>query len=639
MATQAKKSTWTRRNAGEIRRSQLITTYGPGAMVDLKDDAALIQAVDGWKGTEFQPENETLRDPRLLDLINSMLSRLDPPVALEVRQPFISPPVPSDDHSAPNQSKVGVSATTFPLWFVCQACNQLHRAESMRQKHGQNLHTCTVGEERSRRSVPVRFVVACKDGHLDEFPWNFFVHATGEDGKSRCRSHQLYLIDESADLSTARVECRECGARRSMMDAFANDKALGLCSGNRPWIPGYLKAGRVKCEQQARPLVRTASNSWYSVIASALQLDRENASLSAIQAAIPLQDEVFAGYRAMPLSSEQIWAVTQPLLAGLMEQFPAERVKEAFVARLEQRALPASAVSIRAPEYRTLVAAPAFEHGATEGTRARDPGPSMIANALPDVPTGIGRVVQVDLLQELRAQIGFTRMHPCPPLDESSGAAPPDGLQLAFDKIGRLPAVLNRGEGIFFSLDPTRVTEWEQRDAVVERVRVLNGSETGNERPARYYLLHTLSHLLMESLGTYCGYASTALRERLYWSEPDEEFMAGVLIMTATPGTDGTLGGLAEQAASLGMHLRRVRSRALLCSNDPVCSTHPQPRPAGQAAGGHVHRPYEGAACYACCYVAEPSCEAFNRYLDRALVFPVIGQLPELAYFGMNEEF
>jgi hypothetical protein len=37
--------------------------------------------------------------------------------------------------------------------------------------------------------------------------------------------------------------------------------------------------------------------------------------------------------------------------------------------------------------------------------------------------------------------------------------------------------------------------------------------------------------------------------------------------------------------------------------------------------------------------VAEPSCEAFNRYLDRALVFPVIGQLPELAYFGMNEEF
>lgn len=639
MATQAKKSTWTRRNAGEIRRSQLIATYGPGAMVDLKDDAALIQVVDGWKGEESQAESETLRDPRLLDLINAMLGRLDPPEALDMRQPFISPPVPSDDHSAPNQSKVGVSATTFPLWFVCQACNQLHRAESMRQKRGLNLHTCSEGEEMSRRSVPVRFVVACKDGHLDEFPWNFFVHATGEDGKTRCRSHRLYLIDESADLSTARVECGDCGARRSMMDAFANDKALGLCSGSRPWIPGYLKAGRVKCEQQARPLVRTASNSWYSVIASALQLDRENASLSAIQAEIALPDEVFASYRNMPLSSEQIWAVAQPLLAGLMNRFPADRVREAFMARLEQRALPASAVSIRAPEYRTLVAAPAFEHGASEGTRARDPSPSMIAHALPAVPPGMGRVVQVDLLQELRAQIGFTRMHPCPPLDESSGSTAPEGLQLAFDKACQLPAVLNRGEGIFFSLDPARVTEWEQRDAVVERVRLLNGDEPGNERPARYYLLHTLSHLLMESLGTYCGYAATALRERLYWSEETQEFMAGVLIMTATPGTDGTLGGLADQAGSLAMHLQRVRSRALLCSNDPVCSTHPQVQQPGATPGGHAHRPFEGAACYACCYVAEPSCEAFNRYLDRALVFPVIGQSAALAYFGMDEEF
>lgn len=31
--------------------------------------------------------------------------------------------------------------------------------------------------------------------------------------------------------------------------------------------------------------------------------------------------------------------------------------------------------------------------------------------------------------------------------------------------------------------------------------------------------------------------------------------------------------------------------------------------------------------------IAECSCERFNRYLDRALVVPTIGNEPELAYF------
>jgi hypothetical protein len=41
----------------------------------------------------------------------------------------------------------------------------------------------------------------------------------------------------------------------------------------------------------------------------------------------------------------------------------------------------------------------------------------------------------------------------------------------------------------------------------------------------------------------------------------------------------------------------------------------------------------EGAACHGCLFVAESSCERFNRYLDRSLVVPTLGHPPALAFF------
>ena len=44
-------------------------------------------------------------------------------------------------------------------------------------------------------------------------------------------------------------------------------------------------------------------------------------------------------------------------------------------------------------------------------------------------------------------------------------------------------------------------------------------------------------------------------------------------------------------------------------------------------------RRLEGAACHGCLYIAECSCERFNRFLDRALVVPTIGTGEDLAFF------
>lgn len=103
--------------------------------------------------------------------------------------------------------------------------------------------------------------------------------------------------------------------------------------------------------------------------------------------------------------------------------------------------------------------------------------------------------------------------------------------------------------------------------------------------------------------------------------------MAGILLSTGSPGTEGTLGGLVEQGALLEKHLRYALELGRLCSNDPVCAAHDPSHDLSE-------RYLEGAACHSCLFVAECSCERFNRYLDRSLVIPTIGYPKELAFFS-----
>lgn len=65
-----------------------------------------------------------------------------------------------------------------------------------------------------------------------------------------------------------------------------------------------------------------------------------------------------------------------------------------------------------------------------------------------------------------------------------------------------------------------------------------------------------------------------------------------------------------------------------MCSNDPVCAAH-APK---DGKDDPTERYLEGAACHGCLYVAEPSCERFNSYLDRALVVPAMGREAGLAF-------
>jgi hypothetical protein len=197
----------------------------------------------------------------------------------------------------------------------------------------------------------------------------------------------------------------------------------------------------------------------------------------------------------------------------------------------------------------------------------------------------------------------------------------PDGLTM---KIGI--------QGLFVQLRAKEVMSWLARPPVKRRLDALERGhqhwtkDHKSQRPfpgGPYLLLHTLSHVLIQSLAMRCGYPASSIRERIYAGTEAQRF--GVLLYTGSPDAEGTLGGLVQQARHLEDHLVQALRMSALCSNDPICAHHV---PGKSLESRWLH----GAACHGCALVAETSCEMRNDYLDRALVVPVIG-VPDAAFF------
>jgi hypothetical protein len=241
-------------------------------------------------------------------------------------------------------------------------------------------------------------------------------------------------------------------------------------------------------------------------------------------------------------------------------------------------------------------------------------------------------------MREIRVQVSFSRLDSISSnlqgeFDFERAKHKPAALMLPTGNQKWLPAAEVRGEGIFLELDEQAVHDWERRPAVSGRAELLlraYEAEGRGEFPGvRFYLLHTMSHLLLTAISLECGYAASAIRERIYsqaGARPGEPAMAAVLLGTGTTGSEGTLGGLVEEGRHVRHHLREAWDLGRLCSNDPVCAAHDPAHPSSD-------RRSEGAACHGCLYIAECSCEWQNRFLDRALLFPTIGNDPELAFF------
>ncbi len=592
---------------GKARLSQVVTTYGPGAMVDLLDHAVLIGGLEFWHYDKSHGI-PVLAEPRLRDLVAQHLQKLDRVLAVDgaFREP------PAGDDKDPTKFS-GVRVLEFPQWFVCQnpACRALLRSKELELKGGRYVHACA--RTKQTESVPVRFVVACPKGHLDEFPWVWFAHKDA----TKCSAPSLKLVEgATGDFSDVKVHCA-CGAHAPLSSAQAKD-SNPMCGGRRPWLGPDAEE---PCDERQRLLVRTASNSYFSQVVSAISVPEHGREL----------ENVVKQHWALlkPVNAQLLPVIRENYLKVQLAPYDDAAVLAVVAALRDEKALPRD--PLRTAELKQFLAQKKESKGELPG-----PDDSFFARrVVMPLPKGIERVVLASKLREVRVQVGFTRLEPT--TANLQGEYDLEVRTAALAQVANwLPASEVRGEGLLVVLDEQAVSAWEQKKAVVERGLALEAGYgewaktvpgAGGFPGIRFYLLHSLSHLLISAISLECGYAASALRERIYCAAADAPMaMAAILISTGTPGSEGTLGGLVEQGRRLATHLGRAFDLGILCSNDPVCGTH---SPAEDPGERHL----EGAACHGCLFVAECSCERFNRYLDRALVVPTIGHPPELAFF------
>jgi len=588
--------------AGQIRQSQIVTTFGPGAMVDLPEHACIIGGLDHWSGYKQRP----VQEERLAAKVKTLLGW--PSVE------FFAPPADVDD---PNAEITGITAWVFPEWFIAQY-EEKDPATGVRSRPLVHRNALEKGmwrdaDRKARKVVPVRFVQACVRGHVSDINWKLFVHGT-EDPCSR----NLWMDERgtSGDLTEITIRC-ECQKSAALSKATKRDDVpLGFCQGQRPWLGQYAKerCGGPGTGSPNRLLVRAASNAYFAQTLSVISIPEREGPVREVV------ERVWVKYLQAVESLDLLKFVRQlPEVAAALEGLADVDVM-AEVKRRKDGGV-AAAKGIREAELETLLSSP--------DTVGDDrPGGDFFARTMP-LPKGepeltgrISRTVKVYRLREVIAQVGFTRFEAAVSDVNGELDVNVERASLSIDQQW-LPAVENRGEGIFIGFKQEAMQSWLERPDVRAREQQLrNGFDAwAKAHPgssatfpgAAYVMLHSLSHLLITSVALDCGYAASSIRERIYAMSSGY----GILLYTASPDAEGTLGGLVETADRMDRYLRTAVELGQLCSNDPVCAQH---QPDALQEERYLH----GAACHGCLLLAESSCERRNDFLDRALVVPTV---------------
>ncbi len=566
--------------AGEMRPSQAVTQSGPGSLIDLPTLSMIVAGIDSWNESTARRVDE----PRLAKKL-----RVDT---------FREPP-----YYRFADGLGGIPARLFPRFLACPRCNRLalHTSFEFEPRAARHLcksPSCSGGGKAI--AYPARYMVACARGHLADFPWHPYIHGPG----STC-SEELSLEDtgRTGAITDIWIKCAKHGVSRNLGQAFgvAGRKSLPRCSAQRPWFGDVDPAG---CDEQPRVLLRGASNAYFPVTESAISIPPWSDPIQ-----ISLGEYFDQLSKVDSLGKLKMW-----LELNNAPELDVHAPDQLWQALSRRRTGGVNTVSLKDEEWR------AFQTSNIK-IDAQSEFKARLAETPDELSTWVDRLVLIERLREVRALRGFSRIDPVPDVgDLDEVEAVRAGLAPIRKVVTRwLPAVDFRGEGILVQLREDHLRAWEADPKVgafeqqlgnAERTwHQARGLELRSVRPVRYLLLHTLAHLLIRQLSLDCGYSAASLRERIYCSADATTPMAGILIYTATPDSEGSLGGLVEQGRSdtFGPLVQRALFEAQLCANDPLCAD-------------RVGDDLNWAACHACLLISETACESGNRYLDRGVL-------------------
>lgn len=616
-------------SVGEIRPSQFMYTFGIGAIIDLPNLSTMILGLDRWE----IKNSSVIEEPRLLKKVKHILDgryKIQNLKSIPVqREEKSNNRTTSDEH---------IPVTSFPRWLRCNRCGSLLKigTGSIRFKTDSYSYEGNYYEHKSchhtkTTMIPVRYMMACPNGHLDDFPFIEFVH----EGRGICGSPNIKLGDtaKTGSILDIYVECSGCqkqneqgeitNTRRFLVDAFSSEpKFVYPCTCRHPHLGTTDENCLDENKERTRmkPIMLGATNAWFPVYLSSLSLPvyedileqkieehwdslKETDSVNDL---LIMRKTKTLNYLD-DFSIDDIWSVIESRKAKEAEGKPTNNEWK----------------NLRIEEWKTFI----------NGTPKNSEDFKIKEEPIPHgFEPYIERVILIEKLRETKAFLGFTRL-----ISQGEFGEYERDMMTKVSPISKhsslnyVPAIEVRGEGIFIQFKEKAILDWCNHPSILslnqefieadkkwKAIRNIE-SKVQHSNLTRTIFLHTFSHALMRQICMECGYSFSSIRERIYsnWESESEPAMAGILIYTASHDSEGTMGGLVSvgKQNKLEKHIQKLLESAKLCSSDPLCSEH---KPETEIIN------INGAACFSCLYSPETSCEKGNRFLDRRVLVPTL---------------
>lgn len=594
----------------KTRKSQLIHTFGPGAMQVNKDGISMLACgLDYWfaeSGTSSSIdraaiEKFVLQDERLAKKLGVKEFRNPPDSTIKYQDRKISLPLP---------------AQRFPYWHICSntSCQAMKKESAIKDDHSK-CPDCNSTMYQSR------FISLCSRGHLQDFPWIKWINKNI--GASCTDSCKLKLVGTGSTSSAGiKVKCVTHNTKPvslggifqttkngdKVVSSSLSEKGIS-CSGAKPWLGSD---SSVMCEEPLVAALRQATNVYFAKSDSSILLPvSDNNAIN----------RVYSEYEKIPREKKDmiegggdIKTKATMLSLYLGPEFEESELINFFNSyeKVDHDVFELSEVDYRFQEYRH------FLEDNQDGclvTKIRH-----LSDYEEWTSNYFSRITQVKQITVTNAFCGFDRIQPSK--DRKIDSYKNDLWENTSFAKGWLPAVKVYGEGIFVEFNPSLVKSWSRSFSMKAEFNKLQQKalasslhdKIGVLSPA-YLLIHTFSHLLINQLIYDCGYSTASLRERIYVSEASETEMYGFLIYTAAGDSEGSLGGLVRMAEPYKFEaiLKKAIDSSNWCSSDPIC------REQGDKGG---QGPYgmNLAACHNCALLPETSCENFNTLLDRGCI-------------------
>ena len=494
---------------------------------------------------------------------------------------------------------------------------------------------------------PAPLILICPNGHISDIPWyKYFCAALKHEKMDDENGFELFgyacedcgcggkhnikwLNSRNQAESWGTLKCSKCELSVSLA-GIMNIKPY--CCGERPWIGKDNTYERCGPKTKMQVAMVTSNSIYYANGFSSLFVPKNfipkkagKLSDEARTALNKITDKYNAKVANKPeLTKEKFWDKNYDDSDDFIEDakldwnlfnltaFDHESIKNMFLGLVQEEEDSDPVATYRLTEYEVFT-------DANEPDRKSE-GLEFSEIKIPEsLKPYFKSIKQVHTLSLTSTQLGFGRVNmPISKLDEATGKIIPPGNEMKpiFDgtptDIYVLPANQIFGEGLFFAFDTETIEQWVKEHDLNTRYECqLDAGSMGEflykeislYGRAKFYLLHTFSHILMKELEYSCGYPTASLSERLYYSDK----MCGVLIYTAD-GAEGSMGGLVWQGQPrlICRIIESAMKRAVNCSSDPLCWENED----------GLNR----ASCFGCTMVSETSCEHANMALDRRVL-------------------